>query len=390
LGTLCLALSIKKRQQLYDLLISVLSQAIVMHRDQPAEKEVLLKRKAEEEALALEQSEDEALNRQKAEEVWAKVCAQYLARRQSAEATSPKQTSIASPRTTNVDGELIETEISCVESELKALEYALQAWLLLPHCEQVQRCTHARTQRSEDLQASARFPPSTKAEEDGRKAEEEVLLNRKVEEEELARSRQVWEQAKEEALAGKKSEEEGKSEGGERRTSQSNSASGDVSCSTHVHEKQNIKTCLFSCSKIHSINKHAGHDVGGCRDLLQFCAANPLNPSTPPRNPVTNRSSERDSLEDSDIPNVADIGAGGGVVLGSVDEECAAARKEGDEQEQSSGKWGSFTQSHFPKRFSEIEVVRLSSQDAAERGGSTSSPSTPMTVDTPNTKLGGS
>ena len=85
---------------------------------------------------------------------------------------------------------------------------------------------------------------------------------------------------------------------------------------------------------------------------------------------------------------VSNDGAGGGVVLGSVDEECAAARKEGDEQEQSSG--NSFTQSHFPKRFSESEVVRLSRQDAAERGGSTSSPSTPMTADTPNTKLGGS
>jgi hypothetical protein len=127
---------------------------------------------------------------------------------------------------------------------------------------------------------------------------------------------------------------------------------------------------------------------------LRFCAANPLNPSTPPRNNVTNHSSEHDSLEDSDLPNVEDIndpvklkellqeylqkykdlsrqvsndGAGGGVVLGSVDEECAAARKEGDEQEQ-----------------------RLSRQDAAERGGSTSSPSTPMTADTPNTKLGAS
>jgi hypothetical protein len=137
----------------------------------------------------------------------------------------------------------------------------------------------------------------------------------------------------------------------------------------------------------------------------------------------TVHSSEHDLLEDSDVPNVEDINdpvklkellqeylqkykdlrrqvsndsAGGGVVLGSVDEECAAARKEGDEQEQSSGKFfsdvvkDSFTQSHFPKRFSEIEVVRLSSQDAAERGGSTSSPSTPMTADTPNTKLGGS
>ena len=76
---------------------------------------------------------------------------------------------------------------------------------------------------------------------------EEVLLKRKVEEEELARSRQVWEQAKEEALARKKSEEEGKSEGGERRTAQSScdSAAGDVSCFTHVHEKQNIKICFF-------------------------------------------------------------------------------------------------------------------------------------------------
>jgi hypothetical protein len=254
LGTLCLALSFKKRQQLYDLLISVLSQAIVMHHDQPAEKEVLLKRKAEEEALAVEQAEDEALSRQKAEEVWAKVCAQYLARKQSAEATTPKQTSIASPTTTHVDGELLETEISFVESELQALEHALQAWLLLPHCEKVQRCTHARTQRAEDLQSSARFPSSTKAEEDGKKAEEDVLLKRKVEEEELARSRQVWEQAKEEALARKKSEEEGKSGGGDRRTAQSSrdSASGDVSCFKHVHEKQNIKTRLFSCLKIHT------------------------------------------------------------------------------------------------------------------------------------------
>jgi hypothetical protein len=248
LGTLCLALSIKKKQQLYDLLISVLSQAIVMHRDQPAEKEVLLKRKAEEEALAMEQAEDEALSKQKAEEVWAKVCAQFLARKQSKpEATSPKQSSIASPRTTHVDGELLETEISFIESEVQALEHALQAWRLLLHSEQVQCCTHARTQIAEDLRASARFPPSTKAGEDGKKAEEEVFFKRKVEEEELARSRQVWEQAKEEALARKKSEEEGKSEGGERRTAQSScdSAAGDVSCFTHVHEKQNIKICFF-------------------------------------------------------------------------------------------------------------------------------------------------
>jgi hypothetical protein len=339
LGTLCLALSFKKRQQLYDLLISELSQAIVMHRDQPAEKEVLLKRKAEEEALAMEQAEDEAISRQKAEEVWTKVCAQYLARKQSAEATSPKQTSIASPRTTHVDGELLETEISFVESELQALEHALQAWLLLPHCEQVQRCTHARTQRAEDLQSSARFPPSTKTEEDGKKAEEEVLLKGKVEE------------------------------------------------------------------------------------FNSFCSEQEVEEVLLKRKVETVHSSEHDLLEDSDVPNVEDINdpvklkellqeylqkykdlsrqvsndsAGGGVVLGSVDEECAAARKEGDEQEQSSGKFfsdvvkDSFTQSHFPKRFSEIEVMRLSSQDAAERGGSTSSPSTPMTVDTPNTKLGGS
>ena len=99
---------------------------------------------------------------------------------------------------------------------------------------------------------------------------------------------------------------------------------------------------FFHVQKYIYVNKHAGHDAGGCWDLLQFCAANPLNPSTP-RNHVTNHSSENDSLEDSEVPNVEDIndpvklkellqeylqkykdlsrqvsndGAGGGVVLG--------------------------------------------------------------------------
>jgi len=55
-------------------------------------------------------------------------------------------------------------------------------------------------------------------------------------------------------------------------------------------------------------------------------------------------------------------------VSGSVDEESAAARKEValELPEHTWKKWSSFTQCHFPKRYSEIELVRrVASQNAA-------------------------
>jgi hypothetical protein len=63
-----------------------------------------------------------------------------------------------------VPGDVLEDDISIVESELQALEHALHDWQFLPLADVAQRCTHThkRTpERAEDLQASYRLPQST-------------------------------------------------------------------------------------------------------------------------------------------------------------------------------------------------------------------------------------